>query len=653
MARKRKAAELLSPRRRSPRKPPQRPYVYDTLLEDEIRVLVLSPGMPDDPLHGALETLSTNERPRYKAISYAWGDPVFPHTLYLPQGQLYITESLHGALRRFRDELKPVRLWADAVCIAQNTVREKNHQVSIMDQIFERAEEVLIWLGEALESDCLASFALRIMDSDELGLAWGGVSLEMVEENQKFVSELFQSFPSSAVDVLCPHCRSLVESPAQDLFNVLGLFWARPWFSRLWVIQEAALAASKTFFYGSHSIAAHSLYRAAQNYDGLFPSSTRSRPCTYLTQAEAVHFAQLFSLIDSTERSKERPTRCSRLLYTIFNTQRSLAFEPRDRVYAIRRLAGAQGVDTLLPDYGLKLVELWKRVTIVELTIASYWPLASSDFQCHSPILALALLGTQGVARLQGQPSWVPNYGKLTQGCARKYEFHEHESRKNWAGSQSNIEAVVDEQKSLLQLQGKVLYPLERLCERSQLPNVVYTASEQSSTRIEVGMFPWYLKCHQFVAACAEGYHAHNEGLRRLLLHGCELPDKEGPSFDQFECAFDTWRAARNPPKDLEVDTFQMYKDLNVLMAWDNDHNWNIDNTRILANTLDGHIGWVPETSQPGDLVTLFQGSPFPFILRERGDGYHTVIGDAYIDGIMHGEAWPEDGEGVTMIGMK
>lgn len=39
-------------------------------------------------------------------------------------------------------------VWIDALCINQEDVLERSHQVSIMDKIYERAGYVLVWLGE-------------------------------------------------------------------------------------------------------------------------------------------------------------------------------------------------------------------------------------------------------------------------------------------------------------------------------------------------------------------------------------------------------------------------------------------------------------------------------------------------------------------------
>jgi hypothetical protein len=40
-------------------------------------------------------------------------------------------------------------LWIDAICINQEDDKERGHQVAIMRDVYSRAIEVLIWLGEA------------------------------------------------------------------------------------------------------------------------------------------------------------------------------------------------------------------------------------------------------------------------------------------------------------------------------------------------------------------------------------------------------------------------------------------------------------------------------------------------------------------------
>ncbi|KAF2811387.1 uncharacterized protein BDZ99DRAFT_497166 [Mytilinidion resinicola] len=59
------------------------------------------------------------------------------------------------------------------------------------------------------------------------------------------------------------------------------------------------------------------------------------------------------------------------------------------------------------------------------------------------------------------------------------------------------------------------------------------------------------------------------------------------------------------------------------------------------ARTADGYVGMVPGITEIGDRVAILKGGKLPFILRERGSDWE-LIGDAYIHGIMKGEAWNE-----------
>jgi hypothetical protein len=51
-------------------------------------------------------------------------------------------------------------------------------------------------------------------------------------------------------------------------------------------------------------------------------------------------------------------------------------------------------------------------------------------------------------------------------------------------------------------------------------------------------------------------------------------------------------------------------------------------------------MGLIPAHAQEGDVVAVLTGGHVPIILRPR-DGYYTVVGDAYVQGIMDGEAMP------------
>ncbi|RMY89889.1 hypothetical protein D0861_03957 [Hortaea werneckii] len=115
----------------------------------EIRILLLQPsGEEDDALYADLEIVSLDREPKYKAISYVWGDALDTTVMFVNGGKVIeITKSLAAALRRFRHSRIFVALWADAVCINQENLQERADQVSIMGKIYASAIQVNVWLG--------------------------------------------------------------------------------------------------------------------------------------------------------------------------------------------------------------------------------------------------------------------------------------------------------------------------------------------------------------------------------------------------------------------------------------------------------------------------------------------------------------------------
>lgn len=132
-------------------------------LEDskqEIRLTRMLPALDlDDPIHVELFTVSLLDEPHYEAISYAWGNCNDTVDISLQVARptssdglrvfkVPITASLWRALRRLRLKEQPRTLWADALCIDQKNIEEKNKQVPMMGEIYGAADRVNVWLGE-------------------------------------------------------------------------------------------------------------------------------------------------------------------------------------------------------------------------------------------------------------------------------------------------------------------------------------------------------------------------------------------------------------------------------------------------------------------------------------------------------------------------
>ena len=131
-------------------------HQYSTLLyADSIRLLKLLPASNDADdcvLSCGLEDCRLSDDPSYEALSYTWGQPIFPEILHTDNGVLKITENLALALRRLRFKERVRYLWIDAVCINQNDATDKSRQVAMMGSIYKSARRVICWLGQADES---------------------------------------------------------------------------------------------------------------------------------------------------------------------------------------------------------------------------------------------------------------------------------------------------------------------------------------------------------------------------------------------------------------------------------------------------------------------------------------------------------------------
>ena len=61
--------------------------------------------------------------------------------------------------------------------------------------------------------------------------------------------------------------------------------------------------------------------------------------------------------------------------------------------------------------------------------------------------------------------------------------------------------------------------------------------------------------------------------------------------------------------------------------------------TRRIFRTRDDLVGIGPRSLQVDDRIFVLPGANVPFIVRKRADGTHNLVGEAYVHGIMHGEA--------------
>jgi hypothetical protein len=60
-------------------------------------------------------------------------------------------------------------------------------------------------------------------------------------------------------------------------------------------------------------------------------------------------------------------------------------------------------------------------------------------------------------------------------------------------------------------------------------------------------------------------------------------------------------------------------------------------------STRSGYVGWAHNRAEPGDRIYLLPGCSVPIILRCRVNGGYTVVGYAYVEGVMGGEIMEQE----------
>jgi hypothetical protein len=135
-------------------------FEYEPLIDgDAIRLISLHPSQDDSaPIqcsikHSTLSRYEQDLQDSYTALSYVWGDPNDIRTIFVDRTPVQVTKSLESALRHLREQ-EPGRvlcLWADALCINQTDILEKNRQVQQMGAIYATAHHTVIYLGWSTE----------------------------------------------------------------------------------------------------------------------------------------------------------------------------------------------------------------------------------------------------------------------------------------------------------------------------------------------------------------------------------------------------------------------------------------------------------------------------------------------------------------------
>ncbi|KAK3625612.1 hypothetical protein LTR56_020332 [Elasticomyces elasticus] len=201
----------------------------------QIRLLKLEPVRGKaDKISVSLWTWDLDTAPAYVAISYTWGSERSTHRICVNDDRFCVRKNCLIALQECQSNAVTSYIWIDALCINQDDVAEKSHQVAMMGTIFGQAMQTYISFGSwniaSLDqrsdmAECRACFRAVVEDLDQLG-----------------IPDWERGDPPRPSELAIRRQKSLSSYAFDELKE------ARYW-TRLWVLQELFLSARVAFFY--------------------------------------------------------------------------------------------------------------------------------------------------------------------------------------------------------------------------------------------------------------------------------------------------------------------------------------------------------------------------------------------------------------------
>jgi len=318
-----------------------------------IRLATVAQPAIDRPIQIILEMVALANAPEYRALSYTWGYPLYEDPdndptdqshrdqIVLCEGQiLRITKNLHDALSILPSCAEFDHLWIDAICIDQGNIGERNAQVAIMSDIYRQASNVIVWLGPATQDtpraitlmeklSTISPMSAYHLDAPWLPGSWESLGLPSVEDS--------------------------------DLRS-LALHLSRRWFSRIWVIQEIALASCIRVFCGKYQIT-WDMLEIVGNF--LCESGWNSLLLSYLKRSrnDRRPLGDIATRLCGTTEIRKNVERDISLQSIIRSGRLYQATDPRDKVFALRGLLSIKENNKIEPDYSKSVREIYIQIT--------------------------------------------------------------------------------------------------------------------------------------------------------------------------------------------------------------------------------------------------------------------------------------------------
>jgi Heterokaryon incompatibility protein (HET) len=591
---------------RSPSLKSQGPrYEYEDLFHnDYVRVCRILPGSREQRLECELIEVPIHGCPlTYECLSYTWGDCIQTHAIACGGKDIPVTKTLHSVLVLLRRPEEFRDIWIDQISINQGDIAERGRQVQMMADIYRNADHVVIWLGEESKNSDLA--------------------FKYVEQ----LAATVRATSYSSIDEKALQKHGLPGTGSKP-WEALGSILQRPWFSRSWVVQEAAVAKSATLHCGSSSIAwadfALVLARLPAGASRHFGASLYHNG----SPAERV------LLIENWRKWEGRADP-----FKVFTFSKNCdATDDRDKLFAFTSLASLQ----IKTDYTRTIDEIY--ITFAKSYLERALKGTKSTFSPHegrqtpAKVIAGFLCNAGKLNQKHDLPSWVPDWS-VTQNSRPFWTTKRHPSLEITynAGGDTLGDCEVDHSRGL-----HISVMMIDSIKNAGTANLT-SSRDWTDKQLQQRCAEWFTEASAMAFSWQTPYfngETRNEALMRTLVADVDAEANQASiqyAHNTFQC-FLTYIYERAP-----IMLFSSFKREHI----NERYAFGVASTilgRVFFVTQQGFIGLAPFGARAGDEVAVMLGSDIPFLIRRKGEGLggpeYELLGECYLHGIMFGEVW-------------
>ncbi|KAH8820647.1 heterokaryon incompatibility protein-domain-containing protein [Xylogone sp. PMI_703] len=591
----------------------------------------------------------------YAALSYTWGSesPIFE--IQVNDIKFQVRSNLLHALKRIRAIQGHVEgisdgsyWWIDSICINQQNDVEKGHQVAMMGNIFERSKVTVAYLGEQDNDGLLAMQMLR----------------EIASSPRKEASRL-------------------IAYGITDQLNALATFFERPWWTRAWTTQEYILPDTLYFLCGDQSLRRRDFQMALlrlEKYSRALPEYRSVHQTSGFTMAgkRKKILNRRYDVLQGVGYTPNFPL-CDYLVYA-GGCNASLE---RDCVYsALPLVISTQDDLQLKPYYGDgECVKIFEEVVRSQIALSN-----CLDIMCFAD-------ASPRYPEIRC-PSWVPYWPNHTSQASDHMAWQSFpalaskrkpvcskqlESNGNNVVVQSHIfkasaglpAAVQDDsQPGVLFCQAREQDEAVQLRGARPIPRVMDDIVISTSHQNQDGEKAWWKQALEYqppqdlwktVTLDRKDSYLdkpapldYSNDFKRLLFKAIEDPAAlntktllwfrhHAPVLFASHSAMDEIieRLNDTPGCARVISKFE-----------DQMHHVWINMRKRLMLVSDKQVwGMATEGAMVGDVICVLAGCNFPVLLRQtERRGWFRLIGECYVDGIMHGEMVGLDTDGVPSM---